>query len=74
MTYVVGLVLIGLGCSRLCSATDSPQRTHGGIAPPWPDTSDPRVQRVSGFGFALFGVLLVAVDAYVVTLAARVPT
>ena len=41
---------------------------------PWPDTSDPRVQRVSGFGFALFGVLLVAVDAYVVTLAARVPT
>jgi len=38
---------------------------------PW-DSEDPRVQRLSSFGFALFGILFMAAGAYIIGVAAKI--
>jgi len=58
MAYALGVVLVLLGLWRR-------------IKWPW-DSSDPKVQRLNSFGFALFGVLFVGAGAYVIALAARI--
>ena len=73
MADVVGVLLVSLGLwliiDRIQFASDN-ARWH---RVKWPiDSSDPRVQRLNSFGFALFGVLFVLAGAYVIALAAKV--
>lgn len=72
MAYVVGLVPIGLGVFAIVERDRFAAENARWNRTRWPASSDPRVQRVSGFGIALFGVLLVAIGVYVIALGARV--
>jgi len=71
MAYAIGAGLLLLGAwvifDRRQFALDN-ARWHGSELPV---SSDRRVRRLSSFGFALFGVLLIAVGAYMIALAAR---
>ena len=72
MAYALGVALILLGLwlivDRMQFSLDN-ARWHR-VKWPW-DSSDPKVHRLNSFGFALFGVLFLAVGAYVLALAAR---
>ena len=73
MAYALGVVLVLLGLwlilDRMQFSIDDARWRR--IKWPW-DSSDPKVQRLNSFGFALFGVLFVSAGAYVIALAARI--
>jgi len=73
MAYALGVILVLLGVwlilDRMQFSIDN-ARWHR-IRWPW-NSSDPKMQRLNSFGFAVLGVLFVVAGAYVFALAARI--